>query len=57
MWRGRRVSEVWGRASMTWGVVWGRECEYRAWDTLAVGLGASLGARVHLGAIEMRGDM
>ena len=37
---------------MMWGVVWGRAREYGAWDTLAVGLGASLGARAHLGAVE-----
>ena len=42
--RGRRVSEVWERAGMTWGVVWGRAREYGAWDALTVGLGASLGA-------------
>ena len=29
---GRRVSEVWGRAGMMWGVVWGQAREYRAWD-------------------------
>jgi hypothetical protein len=55
--RGRRVSEVWERAGMTWGVVWGRAREYGAWDALAVGLGASLGARACLVAIETRGDV
>ena len=44
---GRRVNDV----------GWGRAREYGAWDVLAVGLGASLGARVRLGAIEMHGDM
>ena len=55
--RGHRVSEVWERAGMTWGVVWGQAREYSAWDALAVGLGASLGARAHLGAIKTRGDV
>ena len=48
---------MWGQASMTWGVVWGWACEYGAWDALAVGLDVSLGARAHLGAIEMHGDV
>ena len=55
--RGRRVSEVWERAGMMWGVVWGRAREYGTWDVLAVGLGVSLGARVRLGAIKMCGDV
>ena len=32
-------------------------CEYGAWDALAVGLGASVGARACLGAIKTCGDV